>query len=661
MAALGLAAAATTSHVLDVAPLWGAAAGVAGAATSVAVGAHQQTTPSGQMLRIGRWAASGTWLTWCLATTPWDLNTLLALAVGAGISSGLTPLLAPRAPRASATGRGGGLVLRATSQLEREWETRLARITRRSGYQVTHTEHWDTGAGYTLTVELPSGMTRRALVPYLDALAADARLMEGCGVEAAPARYRGTVRLLVSTVNRMAHTIDYPADFAPRSILDPITLGEHRDSSPAQARWREHSALVAGQKGSGKTTLLNVATAEVGRCTDALCWHIDLTGGGLSRAWLDPWLRGETERPALDWAVCTPEDAAALVAAALNISTGRKASAFEKKMAADTSLLPIGADLPEIVTFVDEGKTLLAPTTKGVLGQIRKGLEQLQDIARDSAVNPVLSTLRATADTLSPGIKKQAVCRVAMAGSDDEEIAYLMGWKNLSVEDLAGPGTGFLSDGGPARPFRAYQLTPRRIAELARTIAQRRPELDRASQQHAGEAYARRYQRMRQTFGGMRETITLTPPQPAGDGGAGVARPRLRLVEASSDNWLDDPTDIEEVPATTSEPVPGPARPGADPTAWLLPGETPTTTDDVQGEDLLERAIAVLDTAGDDRMHSEDLATALGMTTEELAAALREHGVRPLPEAFKRGGQRCCGYARTDLHAATQRHSNVGA
>ncbi|MEY9210606.1 hypothetical protein ABH917_000052 [Thermobifida halotolerans] len=256
VAALGLAAAATTSHVLDVAPLWGAAAGVAGAATSVAVGAHQQTTPSGQMLRIGRWAASGTWLTWCLATTPWDLNTLLALAVGAGISSGLTPLLAPRAPRASATGRGGGLVLRATSQLEREWETRLARITRRSGYQVTHTEHWDTGAGYTLTVELPSGMTRRALVPYLDALAADARLMEGCGVEAAPARYRGTVRLLVSTVNRMAHTIDYPADFAPRSILDPITLGEHRDSSPAQARWREHSALVAGQKGSGKTTLL---------------------------------------------------------------------------------------------------------------------------------------------------------------------------------------------------------------------------------------------------------------------------------------------------------------------------------------------------------------------------------------------------------------------
>ncbi|WP_047872201.1 hypothetical protein [Nocardiopsis sp. RV163] len=56
VAALGLTAAAVTGHGLAVSPLWGAAAGVAGAATNVVLGAAAEASPTGQVINITRWA-----------------------------------------------------------------------------------------------------------------------------------------------------------------------------------------------------------------------------------------------------------------------------------------------------------------------------------------------------------------------------------------------------------------------------------------------------------------------------------------------------------------------------------------------------------------------------------------------------------------------------
>ncbi|MEE2041564.1 hypothetical protein Q8791_30515 [Nocardiopsis sp. CT-R113] len=657
VAALGLAAAAATGHGLAVSPVWGAAAGVAGAATNVMIGAAAEASPTGQVINIARWVGAGGWLTWCLSTTPWDVNSMLTLVVGSAISAGLAPLA--RGGRPAHTAQGGALVLNATSRTEREWEQRLGRIVHRTPFRVTRTVAWETGAGFTLHVDLPSGVTRKSLETHTDALAADARLPEGCGVELDKAESRGSVRLHVATVDRMRSSIDYPEDYSPRSIMDPIVLGEHRDSSPAQVMWREHSALFSGQRGSGKTTILNVGTAGVGRCTDALIWHIDLTGGGLSRAWLDPWLKGEVERPALDWAACTPADAHAMVTAALGIAKGRKASGFEKKMAADVSLLPIGADLPQIMLFADEGKTLLNPSSRGIIAKIRDGLEELQDIARDSAVNPVLSTLRATADTLNAGIKKGAVTRVAMAGSDDEELAYLLGWKrNLSVDDLAGPGTAYLTDGQEIRPMRGYNLTPRRVAEISRTISARRPELEQESRTAAGAAYLNRYERMRATFGVPGGAQTLTESGDVQDSeSTQVAvpgeKPRLRSVPTAA-TWLrEDPA-----PAQAAEPTPV----GSDLGSWLTPTErTRTAPAGAEREawdgvpDIISRALEVFDRLADDRVHSKELAEALGMTQQELAEALKRLGVESLPNKFVRRGSSLRGYERGALEAVAQR------
>ena len=665
-AALGLAAVAVVGDAVAVDAWWGAAAGAAGALGTAVVSAHQDATPGAIVYRLGAWIGAGSWLTWCLATTPWSTQSLGMLIIG-GIGAAVTaPLARSRRP---GTGAGTALALRTpATALAAEWQARLARVCRIQGAQVGEPKQWETGAGYSLLVELPvGGATRKGMQQHADGLASDARLPEGCGVEIAPGPHRGSVVLHVSTVDRMRERIPYPVHtYTPKSIMEPVTLGEHRDSSLAQAHWREHAVLITGQKGSGKTTLLHVCTAEGARCADVLVWHIDLTGGGLSRPWLEPWLKGEADRPGVDWAVCTPEDALAMTQAALRIAKNRKGSAFDRKLKANSNLLPIGPDLPEILLVVDEGKTLLSPSARGILGTLRGELEQIQDIARDSAVNPILSGLRATSDTLSTSISTQTTCRIGMAGVDDSELSYLLGWKGLSNDDLAGPGTAYMTDGGPVRPMRVYDLLPQQIGALARQIATWQPTLDDASAAAAGEAYANRYARMRATFtrqlaagDGAEQADAETAAVPTGRiiAPAGPVR-HLRVVPPANaeDGWL---TPAERAARTA------PAAPAADADAWLTPTERrrAASADADQGDaeqgvvpEILRAALAALDAAADDRMHTGVLAEALGLGEEEVRAQLAAEGVRPLPQPFERGGVRRRGYARDDLVAAAQRH-----
>src|SRR5690606_18426571 len=76
--------------------------------------------------------------------------------------------------------------------------------------------------------------------------------------------------------------------------------------------------------------------------------------------------------------------------------------------------------------------------------------------------------------------------------------------------------------------------------------------------------------------------------------------------------------------------------------------------------EILARALEAFQVAGDDRMHSADLAAALGLTQVELAAALREYGVTTLPNPFERRGTRARGYALDDLQAAAERSRQSG-
>ncbi|HEY8506401.1 MAG TPA: hypothetical protein VIL46_17590, partial [Gemmataceae bacterium] len=437
--ALGLAAAAAIGDMAAVHPLWGAAAGITAGIGVVLRSAYQGISGTPLLYRLAATVGAGGWLTWAWATTPWSQASMGALGIGALTAGLLAPLARPR-PYPRTPGRA--LVLSRTGRAAEEWEARIRRVCRIS-VTVTDVRPWPTGCGCDVHVELPGGgATRAQIAAAADALATDARLPEGCGVEVSPGAHRGAAILRVSTVNRLSEDIDYPADYRPRSILDPVPLGEYRNGSTAAVLLRESSALVIGQRGSGKTTLLHALTAGIGLCRDALVWHIDLNGGGMSQAWLHPWLEGECERPAVDWAAADIDEALQLAAAALRIAKDRKRYTRQLKIETNASLMPVSPDLPEIVVMVDEGAEALSPMSRDRQAQaLRAMLEELQRIGRNEAVNVVVSSLRATQDMISPNVRKQAAVRIGMYVQDEEELAYLYGWnKGLSAADLPGPG-----------------------------------------------------------------------------------------------------------------------------------------------------------------------------------------------------------------------------
>lgn len=206
---LALAALASVGDLTALDPIWGGAVTAAGALATVVVAAHNHTPATGLIYRLTCWAGAGSWLTYTLATTPWTLNTFAALGVGA-LSAGL---LAPLTRPTDARRPGTGMLLRSTARTGTEWESRLARVCRIRA-TVTEVRSWPTGTGYDVHAELPGGgVTRKSLATFAEALATDARLPEGCGVEIVGGANRGAVILRISTVNRLAQIITYPPDY----------------------------------------------------------------------------------------------------------------------------------------------------------------------------------------------------------------------------------------------------------------------------------------------------------------------------------------------------------------------------------------------------------------------------------------------------------------
>ncbi|WP_405143839.1 hypothetical protein OG589_39820 [Sphaerisporangium sp. NBC_01403] len=665
--ALALAALATVGDTTALEPMWGGAVTAAGVLGTVVVAAHTGTAPAALIYRLTCWIGGGGWLTYTLAATPWTLNTFAALGVGAITAAILAPL-----GRATTRARrpGTALVLRQSARIGTEWEARIARVCR-VRVTVTDVVTWPTGTGYDVHVDLPGGgVTRKQIEGFAEALATDARLPEGCGVEIVGGANRGALVLRVSTVNRMAKAITYPADYTPRSILEPMEFGEHANSDAAAALVREESVLIAGKRGSGKTTLLQDMSIALGRCGDNIVWHLDLNGGGLTQPWIDVWLDGRVRRCPIDWAAPNLREGKLMLTAAIAIAKHRKASYRRLKRAHNTNLLPVSPELPQITIVVDEG-------AQAVKDRALEGLlSDLQEIGRNEAVNLVVSALRPTSDLIPVNMRKQTGVRIQMYGPDEEELGHMFGWKTgVSMDQLAGKGTGFVSlDGATPRPFRAYNVLPAQIEQAAIAIATTRPDLDTASAHAAGEAYATRYQRMRAAFTDLEANHDdeptggyepdLSPAIPADPTAPSAHGRRFTVLPGGADTWADPHTiahiptrpaaaasaadwpDPRPLPAARPVPAvpasPPPATPGAAVPGWPLP-------------EILRRALQTFTDADDDRMHSEDLASTLGLTKHELAALLRPLGIAPLDNAFNRNGASRRGYARDDLIAVAQR------
>ncbi|MFI9076839.1 hypothetical protein ACIGW8_10140 [Streptomyces sioyaensis] len=537
-------ATSSLTHATGVSPAWDLAVAAGGALGAAADGARRGRLGGTLAYRAGLWLAAGGWSSWAAAGgPPWSLPTLAALA-GAALAGRLSWNAVGRYESAEKLRRRKAAeTAQAAERQERhdewgaQWRDRLARIAKLEGCKVVAIQPWTANTGYTVETDLPGGATWGQLKRFEDALGSDLRLDEGCGVEVAGGRRKGTAIIRVSTVNVMHNDLPFPLDLSPTSIDDEFAIGLHRDGTPALGSLAFICGLGIGDTGSGKTNTLGVINAQLVRTVDALVWHIDTTGAGLSLPWLTSWaIDGTHERPVIDWSAHSLDETRAMLTMALQIIEVRKRRYQQLMRKANDTKLPARTDVPEIVIVVDE--------TADLPGRIKQQIETVMNTGRAVRVRVLVSSLRATSDSIPVAVKKRAKWRWGMYVTDPEELSYLFsGFQQVDPADAPWPGCGFNAYGTTKpRPFKAFMLTPGRMDQIAAAVSQRRPVLDEISRSVPhGRYYESRWARV---LPALYEGETLHP----------VTRPY---------------TDVPVVPVPTAS-APGPAR--ANPATGATPG-----------------------------------------------------------------------------------------
>lgn len=667
-AAGGALSASMIGDLAGVNPAWAAAAGGLGALGSLAAGRAQQLTRASLAYRMACWAAGGAWAADAIASSPWSLNSLSALAAGAIGAGVLAPAFA-RHERRERDARRRVLLATQRARLAQEWETRIDRVCQIRGARVVGIEQWDGDTGFTLDVELPSGgVTWKTIAAAQDGLASDARLPEGCGVEVTQGVNRGTCLARVSTVNALLTEYPFPTDYSPTTINNPFPVGVFRDGTLTEAEFRWVCGLLIGQTGSGKTNMLQVINGQLVRCVDTIVWHIDLAGGGIALPWITPWHEGRADAPAVDWVATNADEAEKMASAGLEIIGIRKAAYKQRMREANDDKLPVGPDVPQIVIVADEFAELPM--------RVQNILESMSNTGRAAGVRVLNCALRGTADIVSTNMRKQAGLRIGMRVQDSEELAYLFGWdgKAPNVEDAPYEGCGFIKQGQtPARAFKSFRLTPAAIENIACAVGDRRPALDDLSAQGpiVSTVYPGRWDRAAHLF--QHTTITPATEQPTTPviDAPGTVNDALRDVDTARRNLRravagrdGHDADLDNEFRGIVEDAFGVSMNATDPATWTrheqLTPRVPT---------LLSDAHTITAATDGGRIHVADLAAALAelnpaayantdpkVLGATLAAHLAEVGVeRPNNGQLKIGGVNRQGFRADDLADAIRR------
>lgn len=643
-AGIACAAVVAIADTVGLHPIVGAATAVVGALCTVIASGFGDAEAVG--VHLARWVAAGAWVTTVLSlSSPWSLWSIGALAAGCVIGAAAGPMVRRHAAAPEAAG-GRGVVLGSTARENEEWRQR---ITERGGQPfagvvVEAVTRWDNGNGEDVRVCMPkSGATVDQLRTLAPGLAADANLPHGCSIEIIEPEGEGQRTVLLRVPTKMMTALDegHPLWEEQRSILDGVPIGAHPNGDTAQGPIREESWLVVGKKGAGKTTLLWGITATAGMCRDALVWHIDLNGGGMTQPWVDVWLEGRVQRCPIDWAAPNVDEAIKMVKAAVKIAKHRKIAYRRRKKEHNTNLLPVGEDLPEIVIILDEGAEAMAAAGKGKVMELSTKLEEIQRIARNEAVNLVLSVLRGTGDLVPAAMSTQTGVGICMKVRQQKEIAavFEQAWElKLKPEHLTAKGAGWIGvDGGLPVRYQGWNILPDDMEQSALRIARVRPDLDEASAEAAGADYASRYERMRKLFTEEAEVLDEE------EGPESAA--------ATSGSWTSDWNLFGTGPAPSSAPQQtGPER-------TALPAgddgiEDAEVVEDVPIDDILVGALRVMSDLGSDRATREQLAARLtGGDGDELRERMKKAGCCPI-HPLKVDGKPARGWYRRDIEEA---------
>ncbi|MEV5819327.1 hypothetical protein AB0L22_09140 [Micromonospora haikouensis] len=443
--------------------------------------------------KLACWAGAGGWALWMLDNPNWSIHSwlegvcyLAGAVTAAGVVVGLASEPAdeddddevelPSDPQEAQ---------RVTIALE--WEARIDRVC---GIKVDihGLEEWDKGNGFTLAGRLPEGGvlldTIRAQAPKL---ASDVDLPPGCAISiyGKPGGGRRDFLMDVPTENALAEDQLYPDDITRLTVNAPIPFGVQPNSDLETVEMRSKCLLAVGETGSGKTNFGHDLTGGFVRAVDTIVMQIDLTGAGLARPWLRPWLEGRAGRPAVNTIADTPDKAMQMLRALLRIGHARKSGYQDLMAQVDDDKLPIGHILPdgnilsEIILMVDEIAKITG--SRSEWPDLRDLIVQVINELRASGIRVVLLGLRATDDVVVSSIQAMCSIKVGLKMTSKSEMSYLFGWsEGIAPEDAPYPGCGFIQHDSASkpRPFRAWRLTPKAIDRIAAAADAWLPELD---------------------------------------------------------------------------------------------------------------------------------------------------------------------------------------
>lgn len=524
-AAIALAGAAT--GMPEWLPLAVSGAGILG--HGIGHSLYRRFTAMTAATRTASWLLAGGWTTWAMAHGPltWAAaGTLAGIGVGIGAmaSNAAVHEEAAELERVSADARAAASHLNAQRRvIATEWEQRIKRVAH-AEVKIFAVENWKNGCGYSIAAELPGGSTTwRNIETASRALASDAKLPRGCLVHVEEGDIQGRVVLDITTTNVLGGEYLYPNEFTILSILTGIPWGLLPNGDAVIVFLREACALILGPPGSGKSTFVDAVLAGFARCIDVLTFVIDFKGGAIGLNWVGPYLEAqgrieslETDtpvpddtRPGVDWLASTPQEALRMLSAVLAINKARQQKYARLMKQANTTLLPVSAQIPQIQIVVDEGAELLSlkPGASDEMKKLRQLVTDVMRLTRAMGIRLVLTAVDGNVSALgSTEVRKFAPVGAALTSGETSgsNAAKLHPRAKVDTSQLSQRGAGVIgqsgADGFAPTPFKGWKTDPNMVRACVIATSGRRPALDEISATAAGTDYTERWSEERTSW-----------------------------------------------------------------------------------------------------------------------------------------------------------------